>query len=268
MRMSRLDEIVALRRKDIEPEMRRQPLEQMRRLAADAPAPQDFPAALRNGRQPGAPALIAEIKRASPSRGDLAPDLDPAALAARYCANGAAAISVLTETRHFKGSLQDLRAVKAAGLGIPVLRKDFIIEDWQVYEARQAGADAVLLIATCLEPARLSALHKLAESLGMAALVEIHDRRELDVALACRPSLIGINNRNLASFEVSLETVERLRPLVPMGITVVAESGIHNRADVDRVQAAGVDAILVGEALVTAGDVDARVRLLAGMEPA
>jgi indole-3-glycerol phosphate synthase len=264
--MNRLAQIMSHRRVDVERLKAGRSLPEMERAARDAPPPLDFVRALRR-REPGGPpgpALIAEIKRASPSRGDLAPALDPLDLACCYRENGAAAISVLTETRHFKGSLDDLRRVAAAGLGAPLLRKDFIFDPWQVYEARQAGADAVLLIAACLEPAQLTLLHDLIVELGMAALVEVHNRPELETALACRPALLGINNRNLLTFDVSLETTFLLRPSVPPGVTVVSESGIHSREDVLALHAAGVDAILVGEALVTSADTAAGVRSLIG----
>jgi indole-3-glycerol phosphate synthase len=264
--MTRLAEIYAYRKQDVERLKQECTLAEMARRADDAPPPLDFIAALTRFRRYGeqGPALIAEIKRASPSRGDLSPHLDPLDMARRYRSNGAAAISILTESRHFKGSLEDLRRVTSAGLGLPLLRKDFIFDPWQVYEARQAGADAVLLIVACLEANQLRELRDLIQNLKMAALIEVHTPAELEIALACKPALIGINNRNLATFDVNLDTTFRLRPLIPTGIVVVAESGIRSQQDAVAMRSVGVDAILVGEALVTAADISAGVRGLAG----
>jgi indole-3-glycerol phosphate synthase len=259
--MSRLDEIIAYKRAELPERMASVPLEQVQAMALATPRPSDFLAAVQ--RPPAArPRLIAEVKCASPSRGLLASHFDPLALARVYQANGAAAISVLTDQRFFRGSLEHLRQVSALQPGLPTLRKDFILEEYQLYEARAAGASATLLLAACLAPARLRTLRELAESLGLTALVEAHDQSELETALACGARLVGINNRNLHTFETSLETTLRLRPLVPGEVTLVAESGIFHRADVDRLAEAGVDAVLVGEALVTASDVAARVREL------
>jgi len=238
------------------------PLAEVRAQAEGTARPPDFLAAVR--RSPGErPRLIAEIKRASPSRGLLLADFDPLRLARTYRENGAAAISVLTDERFFQGSLEHLRQVSALQPRLPTLRKDFILEAYQLYEARAAGASAALLIAACLDAARLRALRELAEELGLTALVEAHDRLELELALASGARLVGINNRDLHTFVTSLETTLRLCALVPAGTVVVAESGIHARADIDRLAEVGVDAVLVGEALVTAADVAARVRELA-----
>ncbi len=244
------------------------PLAGLERAIRARPAARDFAAALRAAST--RPALIAEIKRASPSRGPLAPDLDPITLAQTYVGGGATAISVLTDEKYFHGSLDDLRAVAALRLDAPLLRKDFICDPYQVYEARAAGADAVLLIAAHLEPELLCELHETARGLGMTALVEVHDEADLERALACRPALIGINNRDLRTFEVSLQTTCRLAPAIPAEIAVVAESGIftpqHARdlAALTRADGApAVDAILVGEALVTAPDTRALVNALA-----
>jgi len=233
------------------------PLETVQAGAVLAPPPRDFAAALE---APGI-SLIAEIKRASPSKGLLCPNLDAPALARLYEANGAAAISVLTDERFFGGSLEDLRVVRRS-VTIPVLRKDFILDPYQVYEARAAGADAVLLIVAALDDAALLELYELACELGMVALVEVHNAPELERALRIGPRIIGVNNRDLSTFEVNLETTAHLRPLIPPGVLLVAESGIHHRADVARLKAAGVDGILVGEALVRATDVGARVKEL------
>jgi indole-3-glycerol phosphate synthase len=267
--MSILTEIFTHKHQEVAAARASYPLAALQADAARAAPPLDFVASLRNNhpgsRAPGIkwPRLIAEIKRASPSRGVLAPDLDPVSLARLYAENGAAAISVLTDQRFFKGSLEDLRQVSGLGLHLPVLRKDFIIDPYQVYEARAAGADAVLLIAAELEPDQLTELHNLTLSLGMAPLVEVHDKAELDQVLTCKPVLIGINNRNLHNFSINLETSLRLAPHVPPDVCLVAESGIHTTQDVRQLASVGVNAILVGEALVTAPDTAAQVRSLA-----
>lgn len=261
--MNILDEIFDYKALEVAEQKRACPPDEVRRLAEVAPPALDFIRALRRG--PGQrPALIAEVKKASPSRGLLAPDFEPLRLARLYRDNGASAISVLTETRYFQGSLDNLRQIAASTPRLPLLRKDFIFDPYQVYEARAAGADAILLIAAHLQPEALQELHTLANELGMAALVEVHSQAELEMALAaCRPPLLGINNRDLVDFTVDLETTARLRPLAPAGACVVAESGIHTPADVDRLMASGINAILVGEALVTAPDPAAKIRSLA-----
>lgn len=260
--MNILEEIFAHKREEIRERQRINPLPEVRRAAEEAAPALDFISALRN-RPTRWPALIAEIKRASPSRGVLVQDFDPLRLAHIYKANGAAAVSVLTDARYFQGSLDYLRQVRQAHTDLPLLRKDFLCDPYQVYEARAAGADAVLLIAASLEPALLGDLQALANQLGMAALVEIHDQRELDLALERSASLVGINNRDLRDFSVHLETGLSLRPHIPLEVCLVAESGIHSLQDVNRLAEAHFDAILVGEALVTAGDPGAQVRKLA-----
>jgi indole-3-glycerol phosphate synthase len=260
--MSILDEIFASKRHEVAERQAREPLAALQARAAQAPMARDFAAALRAA--PRAPALIAEIKRASPSRGLLVPNFDPCRLAELYTANGAAAISVLTDESYFMGSLEHLRAVAALPGRPPLLRKDFLCDPYQVYEARAAGADAVLLIVAGLAPSLLSELHALARSLGLTPLVEVHSASELDVALRCDPIMVGINNRDLRDFTVSLDTTLRLRPAVPPRVLVVAESGIHTAADVQSLAEVGVDAILVGESLVTAPDIAVQVRLLSG----
>ena len=217
--------------------------------------------------------LMAEVKRASPSRGLLRGDLDAVATARLYRDNGAAAISVLTEERHFHGSLDDLSQVVAAlaanadagASRPPVLRKDFLFDPYQLDEARAAGAAAVLLIAAILSDGQLHEFLHLAEALGMGALVEVHNEREVERALAARASLIGINNRDLGTFVTDLRTTQRLRPLIPAECIVVSESGIASAADAAQVRAWGADAILVGEAIVTAPDMAAKVRELASV---
>jgi indole-3-glycerol phosphate synthase len=209
----------------------------------------------------GNPRLIAEVKKASPSRGVLSSGLDPVALATTYATHGAHAISVLTDEKYFRGSLDDLRRVRAA-VDAPLLRKDFTIDDYQLWESRAAGADAVLLIVSILEPARLAELLAAAKGLGLAALVECHTAAELDQALAVGSRIVGINNRDLATFETHITTTLELLPLIPPGPIVVSESGFFTAAEVRRVVSAGAHAILVGESLVRAPDIPAKLREL------
>lgn len=267
--MNILDEIFAHKRAEVAERQRMRPLAEVRREAEAAAPALDFVTALRIdsfGQRRADPALIAEIKQASPSRGVLVQDFDPLRLARIYQENGAAAISVLTDERYFQGCLAHLQAIARLQPRVPLLRKDFTCDPYQVYEARAAGADAMLLIAAYLDPASLRDLHTLISELGMAALVEVHSRAELEAVLADDPSLVGINNRDLRDFNVRLETTLELRPLVPAEVCLVAESGIHMPADVSRLAEAGVDAILVGEALVKAADIAGKVRSLAGRD--
>lgn len=257
--MTILDDILAHKRVEVAGRKQTLPLEEVQAQAASAPLPRDLVAALRGA--PSRPALIAEIKRASPSRGLLRPDLDPVHLAYVYQENGAAAISVLTDERFFQGSLDDLRAVRQE-VDLPILRKDFVFDPYQVYEARAAGAAAVLLIAAMLSNEELRTLHDLINAQGMTPLIEVHNEAELQRALWLKPRLVGINNRDLRTFKVDIETTARLRPLIPGGVTLVAESGIHTPADVARLAELGVDAMLVGESLVTAEDSAGKVREL------
>lgn len=254
-----LGTILAHKREELQHRQRAVPFAQVKARLAEAPPPRPFRQALHGDRL----RLIGEVKRSSPSRGLLRGDFDPLALAKGYTAAGAAAISVLTDERYFGGSLDHLSAVRRAlPEGPPLLCKDFLFDHYQLYEARVHGADAVLLIAAVLNPGLLSQLIALASSLGMAALVEVHDELELERALMAGAEVIGINNRDLRTFQVDLSTTERLRPLVPPGRTVVAESGIHTRADVERMEGLGVHAVLIGEALVTAPDPAEKVREL------
>ncbi len=238
--------------------------ESLRRAALAAPVPRDFAAALTRADRRSRPRLIAELKVASPSRGMLAPQLDLIRVAGAYIANGAAAISVLTDARYFLGKLETLRELRfACQVPVPLLRKDFIISEAQVYEARAYGADAVLLIVAALDDAHLACLHSRALDLGLTPLVEVHSEREAERELSLRGlRLVGINNRDLATFRTTLETTERIRPMILPEIPVVSESGISTMADVERLAGAGVDAVLVGEALVTAPDIPAKVREL------
>ena len=244
---------------------------ELRRRALDAPAPRPFLSPLTAG-APQPVRLIAELKRASPSRGLIAPHVDLSAMARVYAVNGAAAISVLTDEKFFMGSLALLSALRVASdLPLPLLRKDFILARAQVYETRAAGADAMLLIVAALGDApdsrgnSLAELHALTLELGLTALVEVHSRAELERALRLPGlQLVGINNRDLGTFQVSLDTTAELRPLVPAGLRVVSESGIFSAADVARLGALGVDAVLVGEGLMAASDPAAKVRELSG----
>jgi indole-3-glycerol phosphate synthase/phosphoribosylanthranilate isomerase len=255
--MTILDDIFAYKRTELVERKQARPLASVQAEAEQAAPPRDFVAALRES--PSCPALIAEVKRASPSRGLLVADFDPLRLAHTYQQNGATAISVLTDKHFFQGHLDHLRAIRGKA-DLPLLRKDFLFDPYQVYEARAAGADAVLLIAAMLSDDDLYALHKLTCELGMAALVEVHDEAETRRVLALQPRLIGVNNRDLRTFQVDIETTARLRPFVPPDVTLVAESGIHTAADVDRLARIGADAMLVGESLVVAGDTAAKVR--------
>jgi len=258
--MSVLDDIVAGVRQDL---ARRQAVvseADLRAALADVVPPRDPMPVLR---APGS-SVIAEVKRRSPSKGDLADIPDPAALAQAYAAGGAAAISVLTEERRFLGSLDDLRAVRAA-VDVPVLRKDFIVEPYQVLEARVAGADLVLLIVAALDDDTLRRLHDLAGELGLTVLVEVHDEAETQRAVALGAELVGVNARNLKTLEIDQDTFGRLAPLIPDDRVKVAESGIFGPVDVKRHVAEGARAVLVGEALVKDGDPEGAVRAMTGI---
>ena len=260
-----LEEIVAAHRRlhagDARPER------ELLGLLAAAPPPRDFAAALRPA-APGTPVItvIAEIKRRSPSKGELAPGLDPATLAAAYAAGGASCLSVLTDEAYFGGSAADLVAARAA-VGIPVLRKDFTVVEADLYEARAMGADAVLLIVACLSDGELAAFTSLAARLGLTALVEVHDEKECDRALRAGARVIGVNQRDLRTFEVDAERAVRLAGRIPEEVVRVAESGVRDAADLGRLQGAGYDAVLVGEALVTAEDPAAALENLRGVGP-
>jgi len=222
---------------------------ELERRAGERSPARDFRAALTAD----PPAIISEIKQASPSKGIFTGDFRPAAIAELYAAGGAAALSVLTDEEFFKGKLGDLEAARAA-VAIPVLRKDFTIDEFHVIEAAAHGADAILLIAAILDGAQLRGFRELAARYGMAALVEVHDDHELDAALESGADIVGVNNRNLHTFEVTLDTSLRLVENMPAGVIKVAESGIHSRADVERLRAAGFHAFLVGEHLMKSAD--------------
>jgi indole-3-glycerol phosphate synthase len=242
-----LERIFAAKRKELEARRAEVPLKALSTAVASAPPPRPFVVALRARR----PAIIAEIKRASPSKGDIMPGLDPARVARDYAEAGAAALSVLTDV-HFKGSLDDLRAARAA-VELPILRKDFIFDPYQVYEARAAGADCILLIVAMLSEHELRSLAALARELRMAILVEVHDEREFRIAEDIGGELIGINNRDLHSFATDLGVTERLLAGYRGSAIVVSESGIETAADVRRLYAAGARAFLIGESLLRGG---------------
>jgi indole-3-glycerol phosphate synthase len=256
-----LDRIVDHKREELAASCAAVPLAHLRERAASAPVLRDFAGALRLS----GVSLIAEVKKASPSRGVLREDFDPVALARQYAGAGAAAISVLTDEKHFQGTLAHLAAIREAlPDGPPLLRKDFIFDEYQLYEARAYGADAILLIVAMLEQDLLIDLLNSARRLGMTALIEVHDEAEVERALAAGATVIGVNNRDLHTFEVDLATTERLRRLIPSERVLVAESGISAREDVVRLAAIGVDAVLIGESLVVADDPGAKIRELLG----
>ena len=248
-----LERILATKQDEVAASMRARPAGEVEAAARAVVAPRDFEGALRAKIAAGRPAVIAEIKKASPSRGLLRPDFDPPAIAASYARGGASCLSVLTDRTYFQGAPEFLTAARAA-CGLPVLRKDFIVDDYQIAEARAMGADAILLIVAALDDARLAAFESHARSLGMAVLVEVHDVTELDRALALDTALIGINNRNLRTFDVALSTTLDLLPRIPAGRLVVTESGILAPPDVATMRAHGVETFLVGEAFMRAPD--------------
>jgi len=247
-----LDEILAHKLTELEAARMRCPIADLKAACADAPAPRDFAGALRSPH--GRVGLISEIKKASPSVGLIAPSFDPISMARLYEDAGA---------RYFQGCLEDMQAARRA-VKVPVLRKDFVIDEYQIYEARAASADCILLIVAALTASQVSDLHALATALGLAALVETHTQDEMDIALKSGATLIGINSRNLKTFVTDLSIVEQVAPSVPKHVTLVAESGIKTGADVDRLMAAGARAILVGETLMRTGNVAASISELAG----
>jgi len=255
--MTIVDDIAADVRRGLPERKRLEPLSGLEEAQKVRGAPRDFAAAVSGD----GVRLVAEIKRASPSRGWLCPELDVAGMAARYAKGGAAAVSVLTERTRFKGDRADLTTARQS-TELPVLCKDFILDEYQIYEARCWGADAVLLIASLLSSNELGTFIGVAGTLRMAALVEVHTETDVEKALAAKAALVGINNRNLADFSVDLGTTVTLRPLIPAGITVISESGIRSRADVAALRTVGVNAFLVGEALVASPDPEARLQEL------
>ena len=256
-----LDKILAVKREEIAAARKAEPLEAIRESAELAPPPRDFIGAMRAKLAAGRPAVIAEIKKASPSKGVIRPDFRPAEIAASYEQGGAACLSVLTDRQFFQGSPDYLREARAA-CSLPVLRKDFMIDPYQIYEARAMGADCILLIVAALSLAQMQELESLAMRLGMAVLVESHDAAELEQALRLETPLIGINNRNLRSFEVGLATTLDLLPDITPDRLVITESGILVRADVALMRQNGVHAFLVGEAFMRAADPGAELASL------
>lgn len=259
-----LNKIIAVKREEIEEAINRKPLPAMRKDAESRVNTRDFIGALRAKIAAGQPAVIAEIKKASPSKGVLREDFIPADIAQAYAECGAACLSVLTDKQFFQGSIDYLKQARAS-CGLPVLRKDFIIDAYQVYESRVMGADCILLIAACLDDAQMKSLEALAMSLDMAVLVEVHDEAELDRALLLKTPLIGINNRNLNTFDVTLETTLKLMGRVPTDRLLVSESGITTPEDVQRLRAAKVNAFLVGEAFMRADDPGEALQQLFGL---
>jgi indole-3-glycerol phosphate synthase len=248
-----LDRILRVKAEEIAAARARMPLAEVRRAAESAPVVRDFRGALEAKVAAGAAAVIAEVKKASPSKGVLREHFDPAGIGASYAAGGAACLSVLTDVQFFQGAPEYLRQARDAS-GLPCLRKDFIVDPYQVYEARALHADCILLIVAALEQSRMLELEATAASMGLQVLVEVHDAAELDRALALRTPLVGINNRNLRTFETTLRTTLDLLPRIPPGRRVVTESGILRPEDVAAMRQAGVDAFLVGEAFMRAPD--------------
>jgi len=255
-----LSQIVRDNLEELEARKCRFPLKEIQKLALEQSPPLDFASTLRGQHIQ----LIAEIKKASPSRGVICSDFNPAEIAQTYASNRASAISVLTEARYFQGNLSHLRDIrKALGNGrLPLLRKDFIHDPYQVYESRAYGADSLLLIVAILTPEKLEELLGLSHELGMSCMVEAHNEDELEIALRSQARIIGINNRDLDTFTVDLTTTQRLRPLIPSNRIVVSESGIKNRSDMEKMEEWGVDAVLIGEALMSAPDIAAKMKEL------
>lgn len=257
-----LDKILARKQEEVSAAREAVPLATVAHLARQAAPALDVLAALNRQTV----ALIAEVKHASPSKGVLIDPFEPLVLAQTYANNGAAMLSVLTDEDFFKGHLNYLRQIRAALPAMPLLRKEFIIDSYQVYEARAAGADAVLLIVAALDDVQLSELYALIVELGMTALIEVHDEAELARALRLNPSLIGVNNRDLKTFHVDLMTTQRIAQAIPQGVTLVAESGMKSAEDVRNMGKLGAHAVLIGEGLVTAPDIGAAVRLFSTQE--
>lgn len=240
---------------------RRIPMEDLKSQSKQTTPPLDFLGAITVGDQANRVSLIAEVKKASPSKGLIREDFDPVAIALSYAANGANCISVLTDQYFFQGDLEFLKRIRRE-VSIPLLRKDFILDEYQVWEARCAGADAVLLIAECLNPAQLKHLHALINDLGMTALVELYDSENIDAVLSCNPALVGVNNRDLKTFEIDLGHSIRIKQMLPSDIAMVSESGIFTPDDVQRMQQNNIDAVLVGESLMRADDIGEATRTL------
>jgi len=255
-----LDQIVADNLRELEARKRSFSLEELKQLALEQPRSLDFASALCGDRIQ----LIAEVKKASPSRGIIRADFNPVEIAKIYASSGASAISVLTEAKYFQGSLNHLRDVRNALVNkrLPLLRKDFLSDPYQIYESRAYGADSLLLIVAILTPEKLGELLWLSHQLGMSCLVEVHNEAELEIALKSGARILGINNRDLNTFNVDLATTKRLRPLIPKNRIVVSESGIKNRDDIEKLRQWGVEAVLIGEYLMSASDIAAKMKEL------
>ncbi len=255
-----LGQIVADNLHELEARKRIIPLAELQRMALEQPPPLDFASALRGDRIQ----LITEVKKASPSRGIIRPNFNPLEIAQTYASNGASAISVLTEPKYFQGHLNHLRDIRNAlgNKSLPLLRKDFLCDPYQVYESRAYGADSLLLIVAILTPEKLGELLGLSHELNMSCLVEVHNEAELETALRSGARIIGINNRDLQTFTVDLTITERLRPLIPPDRIVVSESGIKDRSDVENMRKWGVDAVLIGESLMSAPNIAAKMEEL------
>lgn len=255
-----LDTIIAHKQKELQTDQEQMPLAELKSKVANLPPTKDFQAAIG---QPDNINLIAEVKKKSPSKGVIREDFDPIEIAKTYAKNGAAAVSVLTDVRFFDGSLDYLKSIRQT-IDVPLLRKDFTIDPYHIYQARVAGADAVLLIVAVLSPEKLREFIDIAASFSLASLVEVHTVAELEIALDVGAEIIGINNRDLRTFDTDLATTFKLRELIPADKVVVSESGIYTRADVESLCEAGVNAILVGESLIRSPDIGEQVRELIG----
>jgi indole-3-glycerol phosphate synthase len=255
-----LSQIISNSLQELEYRKRNLPLAELKKMVLERPLPIDLASALRGK----GVKLVAEVKKASPSRGVIRSDFDPVKIAQIYADNGAAAISVLTETKYFQGSIEHLRDIKKT-LGakrLPLLRKDFLLDSYQVYQSRAYGADGVLLIVAILTPDKLQELLGISRELNMSCLVEVHNEAEVEIALENEAKIIGINNRDLNTYKVDFATSERLRPLIPPDRIVVSESGIKDRSDIEKCRHLGIDAVLVGESLMSAPDIVARMKEL------
>ncbi len=252
-----LDKILREKKQDVERKKKKVSIAALKEHMSRMKKPLDFSAAIKGNKI----RLIAEVKKASPSRGVLCPDFKPLEMARIYAQSGAAAVSVLTEVKHFMGDLKYLERIKKE-LSVPVLRKDFIFDEYQVYESAASGADAMLLIAAILSQSQLEGLISLAHVLGMQCMVEVHNEKELERALLCDARIIGINNRDLNTFNVNTDTTRRLCAIIPEEKIVVSESGIRKRSDIAKLKKWGVNAVLIGESLVTAKDIPAKIKEL------